>query len=92
MDGSCRNQSASCGGRPAGCQPLRPGQQAGISPAGPACFCTGTAPGALEQYPVGMGYVPWQQWQQLYSPEQGLQKGTLFPDLDLPFMRGGCRR
>ena len=51
-----------------------------------------TTKACLEQYPVGMGYVPWQQWQQLYSPEQGLQKGTLFPDLDLPFMRGGCRR
>lgn len=39
--------------------------------------------------PVGMGYVPWQQWGQTYSMEQGLKQGTIFPELDYPFLGGG---
>lgn len=40
---------------------------------------------------VGMAYVPWQKWQQPYDYEKGFQAGTIFPDLDLPFLgyRGG---
>lgn len=53
--------------------------------------CPGTAPGGLEQYPVGMGYVPWQQWQQTYPFEKGWNTGTIFPDLDLPFVMRRCR-
>ncbi len=41
--------------------------------------------------PVGMAYVPWQKWGQTYSMEQGFSRGTLFPDLDLPFVMGRCR-
>lgn len=54
-------------------------------------FCPDTSPGGMEQYPVGMGYIPWQQWQQTYPLERAFHRGTIFPDLDLPFMRGGCR-
>ncbi|MCI8578282.1 MAG: spore coat associated protein CotJA [Lachnospiraceae bacterium] len=32
-----------------------------------------------------------QQWGQVYSPEQALQQGTIFPELDFPFMMGRCR-
>ena len=53
--------------------------------------CPNTRPGAMEQSPVGMGYVPWQQWQQTYSLEKGFQRGTIFPDLDLTFNMGRCR-
>lgn len=52
--------------------------------------CPNTAPGSLEQYPVGMGYVPWQQWQQTYPLDKGFQRGTIFPDLDLPFVMRRC--
>lgn len=42
--------------------------------------------------PIGMGYVPWQKWGQTYSMEQGLKRGTIFPELDYPFTGGGiCR-
>ncbi len=58
----------------------------------PAYYCPDTTPRGMEQYPVGMGYVPWQQWQQTYSLEKGLNRGTIFPDLDLPFLMGRCRR
>jgi hypothetical protein len=43
-----------------------------------------------ETFPVAMAYVPWQQWQELYSIEQGFARGTIFPDLDLPFLMGRC--
>lgn len=41
-------------------------------------------------YPVAMAFVPWQQWQPTYVPEQGLVQGTIFPELDLPFHCGRC--
>lgn len=54
--------------------------------------CTNTAPECLERnYAVAMAYVPWQQWQNVYSMEQGFARGTIFPDLDLPFLPGRCR-
>jgi len=43
-----------------------------------------------EQFPVGMGYVPMQNWQQTYSMEEAFQRGTIFPILDLPFVMGRC--
>lgn len=55
-------------------------------------FCPNTGIGGMEQYPVGMGYIPWQQWQQTYPLEQGIRRGTIFPDLDLPFTMGRCKR
>ncbi len=54
--------------------------------------CTNTAPGCLEQnYPIAMAYVPWQQWRGVYSMEQGFKRGTIFPELDLPFEPRRCR-
>ncbi|MFT4107590.1 MAG: spore coat associated protein CotJA [Lacrimispora sp.] len=46
----------------------------------------------IDQFPVGMAYVPWQQWQQVYSVETAINRGTIFPDLDKPFTMEGCRR
>lgn len=45
----------------------------------------------INQMPVGMGYVPWQRWGQTYPVEQGFARGTIFPELDLPFVMGRCR-
>lgn len=45
----------------------------------------------LAGMPIAMGYVPWQRWKQTYSLEQGLNRGTIFPELDLPFVMGRCR-
>ncbi len=47
--------------------------------------------GNLNQMPIGMGYVPWQRWGQTYPIEQGFVRGTIFPELDLPFVMGRCR-
>lgn len=45
----------------------------------------------LSCMPIAMAYVPWQKWKQTYSLEQGLNRGTIFPELDLPFVMGRCR-
>lgn len=33
---------------------------------------------------VGYAFVPMQKFGELYSPDEALERGTLFPDLDLP--------
>lgn len=42
---------------------------------------------------LAMSYVPYQQFSKVYSNEEALINGTLFPELDKPFMRaaGGMR-
>lgn len=40
---------------------------------------------ACDEYPIGMGYVPWQEFRDLHDPEQGLHAGTIFIELDKPF-------
>lgn len=38
-----------------------------------------------------MSYVKKQQWDETYEPEAGLERGTIFPELDLPFVgEGAC--
>lgn len=44
----------------------------------------------LGKLPLAMSYVPFQKWQTTYSLEKALKRGTLFPELDLPF-KGGMR-
>ncbi len=39
----------------------------------------------LGQLPLAMAYVPFQRWECLYEPYRALQRGTVFPSLDLPF-------
>ena len=45
-----------------------------------------------EDMVVAMAYVPWQQWGNVYTVEEAYSKGTLFPDLDKPFLAGGGYR
>lgn len=35
---------------------------------------------------LAMAYVPFQKWQKLYSPEVAFNRGTLFSELDKPFI------
>ena len=39
-----------------------------------------------------MASVPMQRLCSVYQPEQALTQGTLFPELDKPFMMGGLAR
>ena len=39
----------------------------------------------LHSYPLAMAYAPLQEFSEVYSPDVALERGTLFPELDLPF-------
>ncbi|MBC8570041.1 spore coat associated protein CotJA [Zongyangia hominis] len=39
-----------------------------------------------ENVALAMAYVPMQPWGNLYEPEVGFNRGTIFRDLDLPFI------
>lgn len=43
---------------------------------------------------VGMAYVPWQYFHTVYETDKALETGTIFPELDKPFLAEGrgCRR
>lgn len=43
-----------------------------------------------DEFPIGMTYVPWQKWRDIYEPSKALERGTIFAELDKPFlgMRG----
>jgi hypothetical protein len=43
----------------------------------------------LAGLPLAMAYVPWQCWCETYKPAEGWRRGTIFPELDLPFLGGG---
>ncbi|MCL2054063.1 MAG: spore coat associated protein CotJA [Oscillospiraceae bacterium] len=49
-------------------------------------------PGAISPFPpetpIGMAYVPFQQWEAPLPENIALEKGTVFPSLFLPFERG----
>ena len=40
----------------------------------------------LDSLPLAMAYVPMQKWGELYAPSVALDRGTMFPELDLPFI------
>ena len=45
----------------------------------------------LQEFPVAMAYVPWQQWRKLHDLGYGFQCGTIFQELEKPFRgKGGC--
>ncbi len=37
---------------------------------------------------VAMAYIPFQQYNSVYAPEKGFEMGTIFPELDKPFLGG----
>ena len=39
----------------------------------------------LQELPLAMAYVPIQPWGDTYAPCKALCRGTLFPQLDIPF-------
>ena len=67
------------------------------------CFCGGMPKescerilndyeSGFERYPLGMCYVPWQRFENLYENEfKALDRGTLFKDLDLEFLGRSCK-
>lgn len=53
------------------------------------CGCT------KGRFPVNtayaMAYVPFQQSAEVYACDRALSRGTVFPCLDLPFLKGCCK-
>ena len=48
---------------------------------------------ACKDMTLAMAYVPWQTWRDLYEPEKGFHCGTIFQELNLPFLgKGGVKR
>ena len=92
MRGNCGNPRNQMPGSCCRARQERPGDCCRPRPERPEnCCCednssAGSDP--LRGMPLGIGYVPWQQWECPYSLEDGLCKGTIFPSLDLPFY--GC--
>ena len=43
----------------------------------------------VDRMEVSMGYVPWQTWGEIYDDDVALKKGTIFVDLDKPWI-GRC--
>ena len=39
---------------------------------------------------LAMAYIPVQQFDTLFEIEAGFDRGTVFPELEKPFMGGGC--
>lgn len=42
--------------------------------------------GCLNTFPLAMAYVPKQSWDDVYSADVGLSRGTIFPSLDKSFL------
>jgi hypothetical protein len=40
---------------------------------------------------LAMGYVPWQHFTRAYEPQKAWKAGTIFPELDKPFLGAGGR-
>ena len=45
-----------------------------------------------QQFPVGMAYVPWQEWKPIYELDKAFEIGTIFPALDKPFEGRRCQK
>lgn len=46
----------------------------------------------LSMLPVAMAYVPWQCWKDLYDLDKALEIGTIFEELNKPFLGRRCGR
>mgnify|MGYP000873552088 CR=1 FL=1 len=44
----------------------------------------------VDQMPIAMAYVPWQEWGCVFEANEGLKAGTIFKELDLEFYGTTC--
>lgn len=44
----------------------------------------GNAP--IDKMSPGMGYIPWQEWTDIYDFDKAFQRGTIFEELDKPYI------
>ena len=63
----------------------------GVICGGTQAGCGAPCPTAqLEEMPLAMAYVPWQNFGTMYPVQQAIRQGTLFPELNLDFMGRRC--
>lgn len=43
-------------------------------------------PKGMQEMKLAMAYVPWQHWRDTYNYDEGFKTGTIFPELDFPFL------
>ncbi len=48
-------------------------------------YCDKREEKCIDKLPLAMAYVPFQKWKNVYDASAGLQAGTIFQDLELPF-------
>ena len=48
------------------------------------------SPQECDDMVLAMAYIPVQSFGDLYDVDEGFHQGTIFADLDKPFMGGGC--
>ena len=55
------------------------------------CRCMGESlpENALSGFSLAMVYSPYQVFQSIYEPQEGLSRGTIFAELDKPFTADG---
>lgn len=71
----------------------RQGCGCGMSKSNPACTNNVVNNDPMACLVPGMCYVPWQRWPECpYEFCRAFQTGTIFPDLDKPFLIGRCAR
>ena len=87
---SCGQSSVNNQNSAMGCGPLGDVPQLGWQ-GGSAGNAGGFDAMYLGSLPLASAYIPYQQWKTTYTIEGALQRGTIFPELDLPF-EGGMRR
>lgn len=66
-----------------------PAASMSTAPAAAAAMTRGETP--LDQLPLAMAYVPMQKFGETYDGLRALERGTIFPDLDLPFCGRGVK-
>lgn len=47
--------------------------------------------GKVDYMEIGMCYVPWQKWEDIYDIDKALERGTIFAQLDKPFLGRAAR-
>lgn len=52
----------------------------------PSLCCIQPRSSLPDSMPIAMMYVPYQQWAKVYDPKVGLERGTIFEELDKPFI------
>lgn len=58
----------------------------------PACRDVQICCDELNNMPIAMAYVPWQEWRNICEAEKGFHSGTIFEELNKPFRGiGGCQ-